>query len=112
MKSDRVYLSHVLQAIESILKYTEGMTYEDFNSNSLVQDAVIRNFEIIGEATKRVSFQLRNTYPNVPWSKMAGLRDKLIHDYIKVNLVLLWGVVVDVLPLQKIEFQKIISQIN
>ena len=109
MKNDKIYLHHILHSITSILEYTQGMNDQDFYSNKLVVDAVIRNFEIIGEATKRVSLELRKTNPNVPWTKMAGLRDKLIHDYIKVNLQLVWDVVVDVLPDQKKEIEKILG---
>ena len=100
-KNDEIYLDHILQAIVSILEYTRGMNDQDFYSNRLVVDAVIRNFEVIGEATKRVSLELRKANPEIPWVKMAGLRDKLIHDYIKVDLQLVWDVVIDILPLQK-----------
>lgn len=110
MKSDKIYLDHIRESITSILEYTYGMTYEDFLSNRLVRDAVIRNFEIIGEATKRVSTELRTENPEIPWTKMAGLRDKLIHDYIKVNLLLVWDVVADVLPEQKKQMERIISR--
>lgn len=112
MKNDKIYLSHILESIEAILTYTQGMSEQDFVSNKLVKDAVIRNFEIIGEATKKVSFETRNFFPDIPRSKMAGLRDKLIHDYVKVNLQLVWDVVVDVLPQQKEELKSIISKIN
>ncbi len=105
MKSDKIYLDHILQAIVSILDYTRGMNDQDFYNNRLVVDAVIRNFEIIGEATKRVSLDLRKANPEIPWVKMAGLRDKLIHDYIKVDLQLVWDVVIDVLPVQKKEIE-------
>ena len=105
MKSDKIYLDHILQAIVSILEYTNGMSDADFYSNRLVIDAVIRNFEIIGEATKRVSIELRKANPEIPWVKMAGLRDKLIHDYIKVDLQLVWDVVIDILPVQKKEIE-------
>lgn len=110
MKSDKIYLAHILESITSILEYTQGMKYEDFLSSRLVRDAVIRNFEIIGEATKRVSIELRTDTPEIPWMKMAGLRDKLIHDYIKVNLLLVWDVVVDILPEQQKQIGKIISK--
>lgn len=105
MKNDKIYLEHILQAIVSILEYTNGMSDLDFYSNRLVVDAVIRNFEIIGEATKRVSLELRQANSEIPWVKMAGLRDKLIHDYIKVDLQLVWDVVIDVLPVQKKEIE-------
>ncbi|HZX73663.1 MAG TPA: DUF86 domain-containing protein [Cyclobacteriaceae bacterium] len=92
-----------------ILEYTKGMSDRDFYSNRLVIDAVIRNFEVIGEASKRVSSELRKSNPEIPWNRMAGFRDKLIHDYIKVNLQLVWDVIVDVLPEQKKEIEKIIA---
>jgi len=105
MKSDKIYLVHIIQSITSILEYTKGMSDQDFYSNRLVLDAVIRNFEVIGE----VSFELRKSNPEIPWNRMAGFRDKLIHDYIKVNLQLVWDVIVDVLPEQKKEIEKIIA---
>ena len=109
MKSDKIYLIHIIQSITSILEYTKGMSDRDFYSNRLVIDAVIRNFEVIGEASKRVSSELRKSNPEIPWNRMAGFRDKLIHDYIKVNLQLVWDVIVDVLPEQKKEIEKIIA---
>ena len=111
MKSDKIYLDHIYKSIESILEYTQGMSDQDFYANRMAVDAVIRNFEIIGEATKKISLELRKANPEIPWSKMAGLRDKLIHDYIKVNLQLVWDVVTDILPHQKKEIKEIISQL-
>jgi len=66
MKNDKIYLSHILESIESILQYTQEMTEQDFLVNKMVKDAVIRNFEIIGEATKRVSKETKVSYPNIP----------------------------------------------
>jgi len=65
-------------------KYTKGLSIKDFSSNELVQDAVIRNIEIIGEASKKVSSDLKQTYYEIPWKEIAGMRDKLIHDTLEL----------------------------
>lgn len=85
MKDERLYLSNIQECIERIEEYTKGGK-EEFIQTQMIQDAVIRNFEIIGEATKRLSPELRSDYSDVPWQQMAGLRDVLIHDYLKVNI--------------------------
>jgi uncharacterized protein with HEPN domain len=92
MKDERLYLSNIKECIERIEEYTKGGK-DEFMQNKMIQDAVIRNFEIIGEATKRLSPELRSQYSDVPWQQMAGLRDVLIHDYLKVNLNLVWQII-------------------
>ena len=92
MKDERLYLSNIQECIERIEEYTKGGK-EEFMQTKMIQDAVIRNFEIIGEATKRLSPELRSQYSDVPWQQMAGLRDVLIHDYLKVNLNLVWQII-------------------
>ncbi len=78
------------------------MDEQAFLGNKLVQDPVIRNFEVIGEASKNVSSDFRHLHPNIEWKKMAGMRDKLIHDYIGVDLWAVWRVVdVIIVPLRK-----------
>ncbi|MDB9536916.1 DUF86 domain-containing protein [Dolichospermum planctonicum CS-1226] len=78
--------------MERIEEYTKSGK-EEFMQTKMIQDAVIRNFEIIGEATKRLSPELRSKYSDVPWQQMVGLRDVLIHDYLKVNLNLVWQII-------------------
>ena len=108
-KSNLIYVGHILTCINSILKYTDGMNEDDFMRNNMVQDAILRNFEVIGEATKQIDDDFRNQNPNIPWRKMAGLRDKLIHDYMGVDLLSVWEVVVQILPQQKLDFEEIIA---
>jgi uncharacterized protein with HEPN domain len=74
MKDDRLYLTHIAECIERIESYTAGGK-QAFMASTLVQDAVVRNFEIIGEATKRISAHMKGQRPDVPWRRVAGLRD-------------------------------------
>ena len=80
MKSDSLFLEHILEAVTKIETYIHGQNLESFLANTEKQDAVIRQLEIIGEATKRISLKTREENPKIPWSEMAGMRDKLIHD--------------------------------
>lgn len=89
---DQTYLLHVRDAIAQILSYTVcGET--EFQKNRQVQDAVIRNFEIIGEAVKHVSDELRNRHSEIPWKQIAGMRDEMIHEYFGVDLTIVWDTV-------------------
>ena len=91
-RTDRDFLSDIQEGIRRIVTYTVGMTYEAFLLDTKTQDAVIRNLEIIGEATKNLSEALRTEYPDVPWGSMAGVRDRLIHHYFGVNLDVVWQI--------------------
>lgn len=111
MKDDRLYLSNIKECIERIESYTvDGK--EAFMQTTITQDAVIRNFEIIGEATKRLSSELRANYPDVPWQQVAGFRDVLIHDYLKVNLNRVWGVIEQNLPELKATVEAILQNLE
>jgi uncharacterized protein with HEPN domain len=92
VKDDRIYLLHVRDAIQRIFKYTADGE-EAFFADSKTQDAVVRNLEIIGEAVKNLSPALRDANPEIPWKRIAGMRDKMIHEYFGVNLRLVFDVV-------------------
>jgi len=97
-----------LDSIARIQEYAGEMSREDFLQSKIVQDAVIRNFEIIGEAVKNLSPDFRKEYSEIEWRKIAGMRDKLIHDYIGVDLWAVWGVIVDILP----DFKRQLKELN
>jgi uncharacterized protein with HEPN domain len=97
-RADRDFLSDIQEAVRRIRAYTAAMTYDGFLADIRTQDAVVRNLEIIGEATKNLSEGLRARCPDVPWKGMAGVRDRLIHHYFGVNLDIVWHIVTSELP--------------
>ena len=94
-RTDREFLYDIQEAVRRIQVYTHEMTYEEFLTDTRTQDAVIRNIEIIGEATKNLSAGLRSRYANVPWKEMAGTKDRLIHNYFGVDIEVVWKISID-----------------
>jgi len=109
-KADTVYLKHIRDAISRIEGYMKAVGYDDFVKNNLVQDGVIRQLEIIGEATKRLSTEFKNKYSQIAWKDVAGMRDKLIHDYLGVDLDAVWDTVKKDVPVLKKEVKKFLSE--
>ena len=101
MKDDIAFIEHILLCIDKIQEYTKDITDEDFNNSELIQDAVIRNIEIIGEATKKISKDIKSQYHEVPWKEMSGMRDKLIHDNFGVDVDVVWKTVNEDIPFLK-----------
>jgi uncharacterized protein with HEPN domain len=94
MKRDyRVYLSDILQAFHDASQFLEGISYEEFIADRKTISAVVRELEIVGEATKQLPISIRKKYPDIPWSDMAGMRDKLIHFYFGVDMEIVWETV-------------------
>ena len=94
----RLYLKDILDAIAKIENYTKDLSFKEFSKNNLVVDAVVRNFEIVGEASKNIPEELKSQYPDIPWKEMAGMRDKMIHEYFGIDLEIVWKTVKVRLP--------------
>jgi len=107
MKDDSIYIEHIIVSIERILFYIAEIDRSSFLKDLKTQDAVVRQLEIIGEATKKISFDFREKYPNIPWLDMAGMRDRLIHDYIDVDFEIVWKTASENIPQLKILLEEI-----
>ena len=97
-KNDFIYIDHLLDSMAKIEKYTDSLTIHDFIEDELIQDGVIRNFEIIGEATKHLSKDFRDNYSDIPSKQISGNRDILIHDYLGVDIYAVWETIETNLP--------------
>lgn len=88
-----LFLEDILDALEKIENYTKNLSFTEFSDNGMAVDAVIRNFEVIGEATKNVPEEIKEKYPEVEWKEAAGFRDVLIHDYFGIDLEAIWDTI-------------------
>jgi len=107
-----LYLEDMLDSMKRIQTYIEGLDYEEFHKNSLVSDAVIRNFEVLGEASKNVPEEIKAKYPDIPWKEMYGLRNLVTHAYFGVDYEILWEIAKNHLPANRTELKKIIEHVK
>ncbi|MDP3000497.1 MAG: DUF86 domain-containing protein [Bryobacterales bacterium] len=109
MKEGRVYLAHMLERVDRILKYIEPGR-EAFMSDEQIQDSVIRNLEIIGEAAKRVPPELRTALPNIDWAAIGAMRNILAHDYVDVDLEEVWNATAQDVPILRERLREFLRQ--
>lgn len=113
MKRDiGVFLEDILESIGRIDEYTKDISEEEFYRTVSIQDAVIRRFEVIGEAAKHIPQTVKDKYSEIPWKEISGTRDILIHEYFGVNLERIWKTIQkDILPFKK-QLQKMLHEID
>lgn len=104
------YLEDMLLSMNRIEEYTEGLDFKRFKLNYMVVDAVIRNFEVIGEASKNIPPEIKHKYPEIPWGKMYGLRNMISHEYFGIDYEMLWEIAKNNLPENQADLQEIISK--
>ena len=107
----RVYLKDISEAIGSIETYTANLSFEKFAKDKLIQDAVVRNLEIIGEASKHIPDRITKMAPEIEWNKITGLRDILAHEYFGVDIDIVWDILKNNIPKLKNSIAEILSKI-
>ncbi|HET7898298.1 MAG TPA: DUF86 domain-containing protein [Flavisolibacter sp.] len=106
-REPRLLLSDILESAQKILDYTAGQSFEDFTKDSKTVDAVIRNFEIIGEASNRLPEEFRNRFPEIDWHRIRGFRNRIVHDYFGIDQSIVWMIKETFLPQMIVQLQPI-----
>lgn len=112
MSSNIPYLKHILDAIADTESSLKGLSKKKFKENKDVKDATVRRIEIIGEAVKNISKELKDKHPEVEWKKIAGSRDKMIHAYFSVDLDVVWNITKKYMPKLRKQIQQILGSLG
>ena len=107
-KDDTVYLQHILDAIQRIESYTRGVTKEKYMQDGLLQDGVVRQLEIIGEASNKLSEEFKEKHSVIPWGQIIGLRNRIVHAYFDINLEVTWDITEEDIPELKTQITRIL----
>lgn len=111
-RSYKLYINDILESMNKIVKFTAGMDYSDFSRNEMVIDAVLRNIEVIGEAAKNIPDDIKDKYTEIPWKRIIGLRNIVIHEYHGVDLENIWKIVNENIPSVRPVFEKIREEVE
>jgi len=107
-----MFVEDILEAMDKIERYVKGLTYERFAKDSMVVDAVIRNLEVIGEASRNIPEDAKEKYPDIPWRRMIGLRNIAIHEYFGVDFGIIWEIITKNLPETKPKIAAMLKSLN
>lgn len=100
----KILFEDIIECINKIEKYTANLTYDEFEDNNLITDAVVRNIEIIGEASKNIPGEIQSLFNDIPWQKLRGIRNRIVHDYFDVDRTIIWHIVTNELSQLKNTF--------
>lgn len=109
MKDDRLYLIHISECIERIECYAEGIDKQEFMNSTLLQDAIVRNPQILSESTQRLSDEIKETESEIDWFRIAGFRNVLVHDYLGIDIERVWNILEKDLPALKTAINKMLD---
>jgi len=106
-RTPKLLLEDIIESAEKILLYTKGISFKEFANDNKTVDAVIRNFEIIGEASNLLPDEVRDKYSEIDWHRIRGFRNRIVHDYFGVDLQIIWKIIFDQIPALITEITKI-----
>ena len=111
-RAHKMFIEDIFESINKIEKYIEGLSYEKFSENEMIIDAVVRNFEIIGEAANNIPKEIREKYNDIPWKEIKGLRNLVAHEYFSVDKSIIWEIADKDLPEIKPKFKLLLEDLK